>query len=80
MNVLERSLIVNGIRENFMGDLKLVVVDIANGLDSKLNVAKVEAVYRIGPYNCKSKIPRPVKVVLHDPIKRDQIFFFKARL
>ena len=75
-----RSLIVNGVRESFMGDLKLVVKDIANEIGCALTVNDIENVYRIGQFNCKSKIPRPVKVVFKDPIKCDQIFLFKSRL
>ena len=77
---LDRTLIVNGVRESFMGNLKLVVKDFANNIGCGINVEEIENAYRIGPYNCKSKTPRPVKVIFKDPIKRDQIFLFKARL
>ena len=79
-NDRDRTLIVNGIRESFMGNLKLVVTDFANEIGCKLNIDDIESLYRIGPFNCKIKAPRPVKVVLKDPVKRDQIFYFKTRL
>ena len=79
-NELDRTLIVNGVRESFRGDLKLVVKDFAREVGCTLTVDDIESVYRIGPFNCKIKAPRPVKLVLKDPVKRDQIFLFKARL
>ena len=79
-NERDRSLIVNGIRESYMGNLKLVVKDFAREVGCTLDVEDIESVYRIGTFNCKIKAPRPVKVILKDPIKRDQIFLFKARL
>ena len=77
---MDRSVIISCVREFKGENLKLMVLDIVNEIGLNLKPEEIENVYRIGDENAKRTSPRPVKCVLYDVVRRDQILYFKRRL
>ena len=50
-----------------------------NDIEIQIGPNDIEKVHRIGKFDRNSKRPRPVKLVLRDQTKRDQILIFKRR-
>ena len=74
-----KSLIVNGLRETRHENLGEVLLHCINDIEIQIGPNDIEKVHRIGKFDRKSKRPRPVKIVLRDQTKRDQILIFKRR-
>ena len=77
---MNRSIILSCIREHKGENLKLIVLDCVNDIGLNLKPEEIECVYRIGDENAKRTSPRPVKCVLYDVVRCDQILYFKRRL
>ena len=77
---IDRSIILSNIKEHHGESLKLMVLDCVNDIGLNLKPEDIEMVYRIGDESEKRAWPRPVKCVLYDPLRRDQILYFKSRL
>ena len=60
--------------------MKLLVLDCVNDIGLNLKPEEIEIVYRIGDPNEKRAWPRPIKCVLYDVLRRDQILYVKSRL
>ena len=71
-----KSLIVNGLRETRHENLGEILLHCVNDIGIPLGPNDIENVHRIGKFDRTNKPPRPVKLVLKDQTKRDQILIF----
>ena len=75
-----RSIILSNVRERQGESLKLLVLDCVNNIGLNLKHEEIEIVFQIGDPNKKRAWPRPIKCVLYDELRRDQILYFKSGL
>ena len=75
-----RSLIIDGLCETRHENLGEVLLHCINDIGVYLGPNDIENAFRIGKNDQTRKWPRPIKLILRDQTKRDQIFIFKARL
>ena len=58
----------------------IILSDIAREIGIPMRPADIEKVFRIGDWDPRNPRPRLVKCVFYNELKRDQVFYFKARL
>ena len=75
-----RALIIDGIHETKHENLREIISHCVNEIGVQLAHDDIEDVFRIGKSDTSRQWPRPIKLILKDQTKRDQIFIFKARL